>query len=70
VWKVINTTLKRLPSYINRAENMKEEIEMLTSAKSTERMVLVLENYPNLNPGKEGYDSEKGFSGPLVSFLV
>lgn len=42
---------------------MKEKIEMLTSAKSTDRMVLVLENYPDLNPGKEGYDSEKAFLG-------
>jgi hypothetical protein len=46
---------------------VKEKIKMLISAKSTGRKVPILENYQDLYPVKEGYDSEKRFFWTLIS---
>jgi hypothetical protein len=46
---------------------MKEKIKMLISAKSTDRMVLMKENYADRNPTKEGYDSERRLVWAFVS---
>jgi hypothetical protein len=46
---------------------MKEKIKVLISAKSTDRMVLMLENYPDRNSEKEGFVSEKRLFWALVS---
>jgi hypothetical protein len=46
---------------------MKEKSEVLISATTTDRIVLVLENFPGRDPGKEGYDSERSLFWFLVS---